>query len=242
MLRVILLSVEVCVIRRLDDALRSDLAAVPVDRGLGLFEAAMMSRCAISSGEQPARGRGASRTQIHAVRRQPGLLVELGSRTAAERYRAAIATLTPAAEMRAQQLGWRHQYEVCQVTVPTGDQLMIENRLRRAWDAGAAQLLAATAATRTPRQRAIAAAAWRAVLLVAGPGRGPGCVRARLADASAADLLGRASVILGIPVRTLRRPSSYIVAIEDTAASAQLLAEAGAARTRPTTTALVPAV
>ena len=33
-------------IRRLDVALRSDLAVAPVDRGLALFEAAMMTRCA----------------------------------------------------------------------------------------------------------------------------------------------------------------------------------------------------
>src|SRR5688572_26319777 len=85
-------------IRRLDAALRSDLAAVPVDRGLALFEAAMMTRCAVLPTDHTGRGRATGQHERVLVStgdwRDPGVLVELGSMAAAQRYRASLAGLT----------------------------------------------------------------------------------------------------------------------------------------------------
>jgi hypothetical protein len=229
------------VIRRLDDALRSDLAAAPVDRGLALFEAAMMTRCAASPGGQAVRGRSGQQSS-RGDRREPGVVIELGSRAAAQRYRVALCGLTVDVDIRARQQGWRHHYEVYQVVVPARDEPRITNRLRRAWESGAALLTGVGPVSHAPRRRAAASAAWRSVLLVAGPGRGAGCVRARLADATDADLLGRAALILGVPVRTVRRPGSYLVTVEGPGAMASLLSEVSAGLPETPSHALVPAV
>jgi hypothetical protein len=227
------------VIRRLDDALRSDLAAAPVDRALALFEAAMMTRCAVPPTDQGGRGRSTHHAG-EGARREPGVVIELGTRAAARRYRVALRGLTADVDIRARQLGWRHHYEVYQVVVPARDEPLITNRLRRAWESGTALLTGVGPVSHAPRQRAAAAAAWRSVLLVAGPGRGAGCVRARLADATAADLLGRAALLLGVPVRTARRPGSYLVTIEGPDAMARLLGEVSAGLPETPSDALVP--
>jgi hypothetical protein len=229
------------VIRRLDDALRSDLAAAPVDRRLALFEAATMSRCATAPSERPGRGRGTDPPRGPA-RRTPGVLVELSSRAAAQRYRVALCGLTTDVEVRDRQLGWRHAYEVHQVLVPVREEPRILNRLARAWQSGVTLLTATGPAASESRQAAAATAAWRSVLLVGGPGRGAGCLRVRLADASAADLLARAAVILGVPVRTVRRPGGYLVIVDDPVAVARLLAGVSAGLPETPAAALVPAV
>lgn len=218
-------------IRRLDVALRAELAAAPIDRSLALFEAAMMARCA--SPPTGNAGRVRSRDQdpwgpnAAGERREPGVLIELASEAAARRYAAAVAVLAPDAQLRGRQMGWRHQYEVHQVTVPERLELMVTNRLRRAWQAGSTLLADDVSAAHAPRRQIVARAAWRAALLVVGTGRGAGCVRLRLADAQAVTALMRASGVLGLAACTLRRPGGCVVSVDGEDAVLRLLDEAG---------------
>ncbi len=183
-------------IRRVDVALRTELAAAPIDRSMALFEAAMMARCAASPTQISGRSRASTRA-LAAVeeRAEPGVLIEFTSSAAARRYAAAVAPLIPEAEVRGHQLGWRHQYEVHQVTVPSRLEPLVSNRLRRAWQA-AAELLGDDRRVPAAKRQAVARAAWRAALLVVGPGRGVACLRLRLADLPAVDVLLRAAVVL----------------------------------------------
>jgi hypothetical protein len=137
-----------------------------------------------------------------------------------------VARLVPEAEVRGHQLGWRHQYEVHQVTVPGRLEPLVSNRLRRAWQAGAEQL---SADRRVPalKRQAVAQAAWRAALLVVGPGRGVACLRLRLADLPAVDVLLRAAVVLALPAQAARRPGGYVISVDGPDVVRRLLDEAG---------------
>ena len=214
-------------IRRIDVALRTELAAAPVDRSTALFEAAMMARCAASPTQISGRGR-ASTQALAAVgeRAEPGVLIEFTSASAARRYVAAVAPLIPEAEVRGHQLGWRHQYEVHQVTVPSRLEPLVSNRLRRAWQS-AAEVLADERRVPAAKRQAVARAAWRAALLVVGPGRGVACLRLRLADLPAVDVLLRAAVVLELPAQAGRRPGGYVVSVDGPDVVRRLLDEAG---------------
>lgn len=215
-------------IRRVDIALRAELAAAPIDRSLALFEAAMMARCALLPTENAGRGRApAPSLPVAGEWREPGVLIELASGAAAQRYMAAVAVLTPEAQVRGRQLGWRHLYEVHQVTVPARLEPMVVNRLRRAWQAGSELLADNRQPIQALRREAAARAAWRAALLVVGPGRGIACVRLRLADMRAVDLLMHASAVLGLPGRAQRRPGGHVVSVDGPDAVRRLLDEAG---------------
>jgi len=218
-------------IRRVDVALRMELAASPIDRSLALFEAAVMARCAASPTQVAGRVR-ASAQRPHRLatvgeQQEQGLLIEFTSVAAARRYVAAIAPLAPDAHVETRQLGCRHQYEVHQVTVPSRFEPMISNRLRRAWQASAELLLDEGRSVHAPKREAIARAAWRAALLVVGPGRGVACIRLRLADLRAVDLLLRSAALLGLPAKAQRRPGGYVVSIDGVDAVERLLDEAG---------------
>lgn len=218
-------------IRRVDIALRAELAAAPIDRSLSLFEAAMMGRCALLPTENAGRGRpGGPPTADLAVageRREPGLLIELASGAAAQRFVAAVGLVAPDAQVRGRQLGWRHQYEVHQVIVPARVEPMVVNRLRRAWQAGTELLADNRQPSHALRREAAARCAWRAALLVVGPGRGIACVRLRLADMRAVDLLMHASAVLGLPARAQRRPGGHVVSLDGPDAVRRLLDEVG---------------
>jgi len=214
-------------IRRVDVALRTELAAAPIDRSMALFEAAMMSRCAASPTKMSrASGQAARRFAVVGEQREPGVLIEFAASAAARRYVAAIAPLVPEVDVRGQQLGWRHTYEVHQVTVPTRLEPMVLNRLGRAWQSNT-ELLVDQRAVNAPKRLAVARAAWRAALLVVGPGRGVACVRLRLADLRAVDVLLRAAALLELPAQASRRNGGYVVSVEGTDAVRRLLDEAG---------------
>ena len=170
-------------------------------------------------------------------RAEPGVLIEFTSSAAARRYAAAVAPLIPEAEVRGHQLGWRHQYEVHQVTVPSRLEPLVSNRLRRAWQA-AAELLGDDRRVPAAKRQAVARAAWRAALLVVGPGRGVACLRLRLADLPAVDVLLRAAVVLELPAHAARRPGGYVISVDGPDVVRRLLDEAGCVSRLPVATAL----
>jgi hypothetical protein len=216
-------------IRRVDVALRTELAAAPIDRSLALFEAAMMGRCAASP-TRSLRGSGAGPRRLALVgeQREPGVLIEFALAAAARRYLAMIAPLAPEAQVREHQLGHRHQYEVHQVAVPARVEPMVSNRLRRAWQASAELLMTDDRrAMGAPKRAAVARSAWRAALLAVGPGRGVACVRLRLADLRVVDVLLRAAALLDLPAQARRRPGGYVVSVEGAEVVRRLLDEVG---------------
>jgi hypothetical protein len=213
-------------IRRIDVVVRTELAAAPLDRSLALFEAAMMARCAALPRHNPCRPRGGAHLEVVGEPRVDGGLIEFTSAAAARRYQLAVAALTPDVTVRERRLGGRHQYEVHEVSVPPRLEPMVANRLRRAWQAGA-DVLADQRPMHAMKRLALARSAWRAALLVVGPGRGVGCVRLRLGDRRAMEVLLISAAELGLSAQAQRRPGGYLVTVEGGAAVQQLLDAAG---------------
>ncbi len=213
-------------IRRIDVAMRSELSAAPIDRSLALFEAAMMGRCAALPTRAPGRPRAAGGLTLVGEPGISGVLVEFASADAARRYRAAVAPLTADVAVHERQLGWRHQYEVHEVSVPVRLEPMVTNRLRRAWQAGA-DVLVDRRPMQSEKRRAVARAAWRAALLVVGPGRGVACVRLRLADLKVMEVLLIAAAELGLSAQAQRRPGGYLVTVDGVERVRRLLDEVG---------------
>ncbi len=214
-------------IRRVDAALRSELAAAPLDRSMALFEAAVMARCAASPTQNSGRLARHQRLSVVGEPQRGGVLIEFASSAAARRYLLAITTLVPEAEIRDRRLGCRHQYDLHQVTVPARLEPMVENRLRRAWQGGTELLMTDRRLMNAPRRQAVARAVWRSALLVIGTGRGVGCVRLRVADLRVMELLLLSAAALGLPAQAQRRPGGYVVTVEGVDAVRQLLDEVG---------------
>lgn len=201
-------------IRSQDVALRTALAAAPVDSSLAAFEAAIMAHCASPPTQVRRNGRSASpMTALSGPRLGPGIVVELASAPAANRYVQLLAPLNVEAEVLSVSHGCRHQYDIFQVRVPVHAHPVVINRQRRALQSGMAILAGNCTSMYIPRQHAIAIATWRAALLVIGPGRGADLMRLRVAADEAASAMVRAAAVLDVGVGVARRPGGLVLSV-----------------------------
>ena len=197
------------------------------------FEASVLVRCTGVCGGGRTRALGGARvrtasggvaTATGAERAPIGFEPEFSRVEAAHRLVELLDEVGRPAEVHSYTAGNRHRYDIHRVTGPRGTRGV----LSAAWRIGYGELCGQPGQPRTARQvrhaLALAAAAWRAALLVVGPTRSdsPGL---RVPDLDTATALVRAGRMLDLPVRMTTRPGGQLVLVLPAGAPRVRLAE-----------------
>lgn len=185
------------------------------------FEASVLVRCTGVCGGGRTRVLGGARvrtatvgdaTATGAERAPTGFEAEFSRARAAHRLVELLEVAGRPAAMDSYTAGNRHRYDIHRVTAPSD----VTELLRNSWFSGYGELCGQPVRQRTTRQvrhaLALAGAAWRAALLVAGPTRSdaPGL---RLPDLETAAALVRAGRMLDVSVRMTTRPGGQLVLV-----------------------------
>ena len=204
--------------------------------GVAAFESAVLVRCTGVCGGGRARALGGARartgssgaTATGAERAldasEPTSVAEFNRLDAAHHLVELLVHAGRAASVHTYTAGNRHRYDIHRVIAAADT----EEALRQAWQLGYGALCGQPGVPRSARQLRhalrLAAAAWRAALLVTGPTRSdsPGF---RVPDLDTATALVRAGRMLDLPVRMGTRPGGQLLLVLPAGAPRQRLAE-----------------
>lgn len=188
---------------------------------IAAFEAAVLVRCTGVCGGGRTRALGGARvrtattgdaTATGAERAPAGFETEFSRARAAHRLVELLEEAGRPAAVHSYTAGNRHRYDIHRVTASSD----VTEVLRISWLSGYVELCGQPVRPRTARQvrhaLALAAASWRAALLVAGPTRSdaPGL---RVPDLETATALVRAGRMLDVSVRMTTRPGGQLVLV-----------------------------
>jgi hypothetical protein len=203
--------------------------------GVAAFEAAVLVRCTGVCGGGRTRALGGARvrtasggvaTATGAERASDGFdtgsgreggardvgVAEFSRIDAAHRLVELLAQAGRPAAVDSYTAGNRHRYDIHRVNAPADTQ----PALQAAWHVGYGELCGQPGTPRTARQLrhalALAAAAWRAALLVVGPKRS-GSPGLRVPDLDTATALVRAGRMLELPIRMSTRPGGQLLIV-----------------------------
>jgi hypothetical protein len=194
---------------------------VSIGTEIAPFEASVLVRCTGVCGGGRTRVLGGARvrtatagdaTATGAERAPGGFEAEFSRARAAHRLVELLEEAGRPAAVNSYTAGNRHRYDIHRVTASSD----ISELLRISWFSGYGELCGQPVRPRTARQvrhaLALATAAWRAALLVAGPTRSdaPGL---RLPDLETATALVRAGRMLDVSVRMTTRPGGQLVLV-----------------------------